>query len=141
MDDPSLECEQKLADIRKLADGISTANGTENSSSAAPNEANNEPLQAVPPGGVEGSSGDFEKILDQIPGIAEKKLAQSLLEHIAQSPNISWARDTFELKLASGAGDQLQPIRYSNILYLIKKCVSGVYDNGLLQERMMICLS
>ena len=101
-----LDCETKLETIRSLI-GESTPLLDGKGSS----------LEVVPPSNI--TSGKFDVILKEISGVNEKKIAKSLLQEIEKSTLISWSPESLEVSIGG------TPIKYSNIVYLVKRVVSS----------------
>ena len=109
-DDESTTCEDKLATLKNI---ITEKSPYESSDSTSLKIATPEAKSVGPT-----TEDRFEKVLSQISGINDKKVAKTLLEEIEKSSKISWDFETLEIVID---GEQL---KYTNIVYLIKRVIT-----------------
>ena len=118
IDDPSIECEKKLNDIRVLVEG-----GTPKAVEPSESSIGTTGLTLVPPASETASvpvtADRFDLVLKEISGATEKKHAESILHEIEKSNVLSWSSETLEL-IIDGS-----PIKYTNIIHLIKRVVTS----------------
>ena len=112
----SVSCEEKLANIQNLIAGnkLTIATSGEELPSSAP--VVQEPV--LPPASTPTQSA-IEKIVDEIRGSKEKQLALSLLNEIDRSDYISFNPDSLEI-IVNG-----ETIKFSNVKNLVQYCISA----------------
>ena len=112
----SVSCEEKLANIKNLIDGNKltvAASGAElPSGGVGTQESNSAPVTTPVQSAI-------EKILDEIRGSKEKQYALSLLNEIDRSDYISFNPETLEIIVGG------ETIKFSNVKNLVQYCVSA----------------
>lgn len=112
----SVTCEEKLANIKNLIDGNKLTiapSGVELPSGGQNTQETSSAPVATP------SQSAIEKILDEIRGGKEKQYALSLLNEIDRSDYISFNPETLEI-IVDG-----ETIKFSNVKNLVQYCVSA----------------
>ena len=112
----SVTCEEKLANIKNLIDGNKLTiapSGVELPSGGQNTQETNSAPVATP------SQTAIEKIVDEIRGGKEKQYALSLLNEIDRSDYISFNPETLEI-IVDG-----ETIKFSNVRNLVQYCISA----------------
>ena len=122
LDSPGLTCDQKLENIKRLAEGkkvtlVEPEPGASIENLDKKESGGSEPMNTG--GNVSGNPIYVDKILDQISGVKEKELALVILQEIEKSNYISYDRESYEL-IING-----ETIKFTNILHLINFVISA----------------
>ena len=116
----SVSCEEKLANIKNLIDGNKltiAASGAELPSAGVDTQQlNSAPVSASVSTPVESA---IERIVDEIRGSKEKQYALSLLNEIDRSDYISFNPETLEIIVGG------ETIKFSNVKNLVQYCISA----------------
>ena len=133
IEDPNIECEKKLDDIRVLVDG-----GTPKPSNfSRPSSLDSPGVSLVPPvpndkSETASTEERFSRVLKEINGAAEKRAAESLLIEIEKSEVIKWDPVSLEIQIDD------TPVQFTNISHLIKRVVTS-YPASLPIGTVLFC--
>ena len=112
IDQPEVSCEEKLEQIKKLADGKKLSLLQPGQSPAVSGSAE----QSVP---STGNPEHVDRILNEVKGVKEKQLAQVILQEIEKSDYISYDVTNWEIIVAN------ERIKFTNVIYLINFIIAA----------------
>ena len=112
IDQPEVSCEEKLEQVKKLADGKKLPLLQPGQSPAVSGPAE----QSV---SSSGNPEHVDRILNEVKGVKEKQLAQVILREIEKSDYISYDVTNWEIIVAN------ERIKFTNVIYLINFIIAA----------------
>lgn len=112
IDQPEVSCEEKLEQVKKLADGKKLTLLQPGQSPAVSGPAE----QSV---SSTGNPEHVDRILNEVKGVKEKQLAQVILREIEKSDYISYDVTNWEIIVAN------ERIKFTNVIYLINFIIAA----------------
>ena len=112
IDQPEVSCEEKLEQVKKLADGKKLTLLQPGQSPAVSGPAE----QSV---SSSGNPEHVDRILNEVKGVKEKQLAQVILREIEKSDYISYDVTNWEIIVAN------ERIKFTNVIYLINFIIAA----------------